>query len=261
MKKRISMLLIVVLAISCFTGCGQKKGKTFTVGFDAAFPPYGYMDDNGNYVGFDLDLAAEVAKRNDWTLKLQAIDWDSKDMELESGTIDCIWNGFTMSEDRIDTYTWSDAYVENTQVVVVGADSGINVLTDLAGKKVAVQAASSALEALQSDDSKALTDSFAELIQVPDYNTAFMYLESGACDAVAMDVGVAKYQIEQRGDKYVMLSETIISEQYGIGFFKGNTELRDQVQKSMDEMSADGTLAKIAKDWDLSDCVIIKENK
>lgn len=258
MKKRISLIMVAALLISCFSGCGKKEEKTFTVGFDAAFPPYGYVDDNGDYVGFDLDLAAEVAKRNDWTLKLQAIDWDSKDMELSSGTIDCIWNGFTMSEDRVDAYTWSDAYVQNTQVVVVRSDSGIATLADLAGKKVAVQAASSALEALESEDSATLLASFDELVQVPDYNTAFMYLETGAADAVALDVGVAKYQIEQRGTDYVMLDETIISELYGIGFLLGNTELRDTVQKAMDDMAADGTLATIAEKWDLSDSVIIK---
>lgn len=135
---------------------------TFTVGFDADFPPYGYVDENGDYVGFDLDLAKEVADRNGWELKLQAIDWDSKDMELSSGTIDCIWNGFTMSEDRIDGYTWSDPYVDNSQVFVVAKDSGIQTLADLKRKNVVVQTASSALEALEAEENADLKASFRD---------------------------------------------------------------------------------------------------
>ena len=113
-------------------GCGNQEDSTFTVGFDAAFPPYGYMDDNGEYVGFDLDLAAEVCERNNWTLVKQPIDWDSKDMELSSGSIDCIWNGFTING-REDKYTWSSPFVDNSQVFVVAVGSGIAEFSDLAG--------------------------------------------------------------------------------------------------------------------------------
>ncbi len=229
----------------------------FTVGFDANFPPYGYQDENGDYVGFDLDLAAEVAKRQGWELALQPIDWDSKDMELSAGTIDCIWNGFTMSEDRLDKYEWSKPYVDNSQVFVVSKDSGIASQADLAGKIVTVQTDSSALEALESDDSKELKDSFAELVVVPDYNTAFLNLESGAVDAVAMDIGVAEYQIESRDDGYVILEDELVSEKYGVGFLKGNTELCDAVQKTLDEMAEDGSFMEIAKKWGLEDAVIL----
>ncbi len=234
--------------------------KTFTVGFDAEFPPYGYQDDNGEYVGFDLDLAAEVCKRNGWELVKKPIDWDSKDLELGSETIDCIWNGFTING-REDAYTWTEAYVDNSQVFVVAADSGISTKADLAGKTVAVQADSSALAALtdeeDNDENLALKDSFAELMEVADYNTAFMNLEAGAVDAVAMDVGVAKYQLESRGDQYVILDEVLAAEEYGVGFKLGNTELRDAVQKTMNEMADDGTFMKIAKTWDLEDSVVL----
>ena len=234
--------------------------KTFTVGFDAEFPPYGYQDDNGEYVGFDLDLAAEVCKRNGWELVKKPIDWDSKDLELGSETIDCIWNGFTING-REDAYTWTEAYVDNSQVFVVAADSGISTKADLAGKTVAVQADSSALAALtdeeDNDENLALKDSFAELMEVADYNTAFMNLEAGAVDAVAMDVGVAKYQLESRGDQYVILDEVLAAEEYGVGFKLGNTELRDAVQKTMNEMADDGTFMKIAKTWELEDSVVL----
>ncbi|MBR4173840.1 MAG: amino acid ABC transporter substrate-binding protein [Lachnospiraceae bacterium] len=230
---------------------------TFTVGFDADFPPYGYMDDNGDYVGFDLDLAKEVADRLGLEVVYQPIDWDAKDMELESGAIDCIWNGFTMSDERLDAYTWSEPYVDNSQVVVVAKDSGIGSLVDLAGKVLCVQADSSALEAIESEDHAELKASLGELMQVPEYNTAFMNLEAGAVDAIAMDVGVAKYQIESRGADFVILDEKLSPELYGVGFKKGNTALRDAVQEKLDEMAEDGTLLEIATKWDQQDTLVL----
>lgn len=258
MKKGLVLTLAVSMLALTLAGCGKSGARTtFTIGFDADFPPYGYMNEAGEYVGFDLDLGAEVAKRNGWEIKYQPIDWDSKDIELSSGNIDCIWNGFTMSEDRIDQYEWSTPYVDNSQVFVVAKSTGITDQAGLAGHNVAVQTASSALEALQSDDCKDLLESFSELTVVPDYNTAFLNLESGAVDAIAMDIGVAKYQIEQRGDEYMILDQPLVSEEYGVGFLKGNTELRDTVQKTLDEMAADGKFAEIAEKWDLSDCVVL----
>ena len=231
---------------------GDSERTKFVVGFDAEFPPYGYKDDNGEYTGFDLELAQEVCSRRGWKLVKQPIDWDSKDMELDNGFIDCIWNGFTMNG-REDDYTFTDPYVDNSIVVVVKADSGIAALNDLAGKVVIVQADSSGLAALTGEDAteenQALAGSFADLQQVADYNSAFMNLEAGAADAVVLDIGVAKYQLANNGDKFVMLEEVVSSEKYGIGFKLGNTELRDQVQETLYEMQKDGTLAKIAEHY------------
>ena len=224
------------------------EGRTFTVGFDAEFPPYGYMDENGEYTGFDLELAAEVCSRNGWTLVKQPIDWDAKDMELSSGAIDCIWNGFTMNG-RENDYTWTESYMDNSQVFVVKSDSGIKTQADLAGKIVTAQTDSAALNALNGDDFKDLKASFKELLTCAQYNTAFMDLEAGAVDAVAMDIGVAKYQIEGKESKFIILDEPIVKEQYAIGFYKGNTEMRDKVQKALDEMAADGTFKKISEKW------------
>ena len=223
------------------------------VGFDAEYPPYGYMDDNGDYVGFDLDLAKEVCDRNGWELVKQPIDWDSKDMELNSGSIDCIWNGFTYTG-REDAYTWSEPYVDNSIVVVVPTDSDIKSLDDLAGKVVVTQADSSALTAL-TDDSEdnaknlELAASFADLQQVSDYNSAFMNLESGSVDAIAVDIGVAQYQVGSRGDEFKILDEPISTEQYAIGFKLGNTSLRDKVQDTLNEMVDDGTFDKIVANY------------
>lgn len=280
MRKGLVWLSVMALAMGMLSGCGnaddQSKeesksqaeapagdGTTFTVGFDASFPPYGYRDESGEYVGFDLDLAAEVCARNGWELVKQPIDWDAKDMELSSGAIDCIWNGFTING-REDDYTWSEAYVDNSQVFAVAADSGITAKADLAGKIVAVQKDSSALAALNDEenaDNIALRDSFEQLIEYADYNTAFMDLEQGAVDAVAIDIGVAKYQIESREEGAFLMLEgeenKLATEQYGVGFLLGNEDLRDKVQETIDAMVADGTFMKIAEEWGLEDSVCL----
>ena len=282
MKRATGFAAVLMAAAMVFTmaGCGSSKDadtsakketktedykdkensdKQFIVGFDAEYPPYGYKDDNGEYVGFDLDLAQEVCARNGWELVKQPIDWDSKDMELNSGSIDCIWNGFTMTG-REDDYTWSKPYVDNSIVVVVKEGSGIEKKEDLAGKVVAVQADSSGLAALtdeeDNEENLKLAASFSDLQQVADYNTAFMNLEAGAVDAIVVDIGVADYQLESRTG-FVMLDDKIRTEQYAVGFKLGNEELRDQVQSTLDEMLKDGTFDDIAKKWDLSDMVCL----
>lgn len=281
MKKGLALCMAAALAMGCLlTGCGSSdtgaksttesaaastekvgtetagteaagtetagNGKTFTVGFDASFPPYGYQE-NGEYVGFDLDLAQEVCDRNGWELVKTPIDWDAKNIELNGGSIDCIWNGFTMNG-REDDYTWTPAYINNTQVFAVNKNSGIKKAADLAGKNVLVQADSSALAALQDEentDIKALADSFGSLTQVPDYESALMELEAGSADAVAMDEGVALTK-QAQNDNIMILDDVISQEQYGIAFKKGNDELRDQVWSTLLEMEKDGTVDKIA---------------
>lgn len=260
MKKTIMTILLAAVSLTMLAGCGGKasESRTFTVGFDAEFPPYGYMDDKGEYVGFDLDLAQEVCKRKGWELKKQPIDWDAKDMELSSGSIDCIWNGFTI-QGREDAYEWTIPYVDNSQVFVVKTGSGINDLAGLEGKSVGVQKDSSALAALEGDSAD-LAATFKDLTQYADYNTAFMDLEAGAIDALAIDIGVASYQIAKKGDGYKMLDEQLASEQYGVGFLKGNTELKDEVETVIKEMAADGTILKIAKnysDFGMEDAICI----
>ena len=222
------------------------EGGTFTVGFDQDFPPMGFVGEDGEYTGFDLELAQETAKRLGLTYVAQPIAWDAKNMELESGNIDCIWNGFTMTG-REDEYTWSQPYMKNSQVLVVMEDSGIETLEDLAGKIVEVQADSSAEAALK--EMPDLTSTFGTLQTTPDYNTAFMDLEMGSVDAIAMDVIVAGYQMQEREGSFKILEESLASEEYAIGFKKGNTELCEKVQKTLEEMAADGTMAEISEKW------------
>ncbi len=242
-------------AQSADAGSGTASGERtkLIVGFDAEFPPYGYLDEETNdYTGFDLDLAQAVCDYYGWELVKQPIDWDSKDMELDSGSIDCIWNGFTMNG-REEDYTFSKPYIDNSQVIVVKADSDIKSADDLAGKIMDVQADSSALAALSGEDATELgakiNASLGQLIQVSNYNTAFMDLEAGAVDAIAMDVGVANYQLASRSGDFVILDDEISTEQYAIGFKKGNTALCEQVEAALDALTEDGTVDEIIKKW------------
>jgi len=272
MKKIIALLCVGTMTAGLLAGCGSQAAPagsaksstganaasseagrtTFTVGFDANFPPYGYSDSKGGYTGFDLELAQAVCTMEGWKLVKQPIDWDSKDMELSSGAIDCIWNGFTING-REKSYTWSDPYIDNSQVFVVGSGSGITKPAGLAGKNVGVQKDSSALSALNDKSNASLKSSFGKLVQYDDYNTAFMDLEAGGVDCVAMDIGVAAYQISSRGNKFTMLKDYLSTEQYGVGFKLGNTSLRDKVQADLYKLYDNGTVKKLADKYKLSD--------
>ena len=259
MKKTFALLLVIsMIATAVLAGCAKGgSGGKFTVGFDQDFPPMGFVGDDGQFTGFDLDLAAEAAKRMGKEIVYQPIAWDSKDAELDAGTIDCIWNGFTISG-REDSYTWSDAYMENSQVFVVKKESGINTAADLAGKIVEVQADSSAEAALKEGENAALAATFGTLQTTPDYDTALMDLDMGSVDAVAMDSTVAEYKIKSGGMDLMVLDEPFASETYGVGFKKGNEALRDEVNNTLKEMAKDGTLKKISEQWFGTDVTIIK---
>lgn len=216
---------------------------TLTVGFDQAYPPYGFVGDDGQFTGFDLDLAAEVCKRNNWEVKDESIEWDAKDTLLNSGAITCIWNGFTM-EGRKNDYTFSAPYMLNGQVVVVKKDSGINSLADLAGKTVITQTDSAAQEVLEGDKAN-VAATFATLDTIGDYNTAFMQLESGAVDAVACDLSISQYQISAKPDAYKQLDEALSTEHYAVGFKKGSQALADKVTETLKAMDADGFVKQL----------------
>jgi polar amino acid transport system substrate-binding protein len=247
MNKKIIVIVMMLALIFSIAACSNnQEATTFTVGFDQDFPPMGFIGDDGEFDGFDLDLAAEVATRLDKELVLQPIAWDAKDMELESKNVDCIWNGFTING-REDSYTWTEAYMANRQVVVVRADDSIVTLADLTDKVVCVQSDSSAEAALT--EQEALVATFADYIKASDYNMALMDLETGAVDAVVMDEIVARYQIEKRGESFAVLEESLAAEEYGVGFLLGNEELRDNVQDTLEEMAQDGKLAEISTQW------------
>ena len=264
LKVMVAAACALALAACVLAGCSSNTASndkkdaaatssdktTLIVGFDQSYPPYGFVGNDGNFTGFDLDLAAEVASRNGWDIQLEPIDWDAKDTLLNSGAITCIWNGFTM-EGRENDYTFSDPYMLNAQVVVVKKGSGIESLADLAGKNVITQTDSAAYDVLAGDEAtKAdLAATFASLETIGDYNTAFMQLESGAVDAVACDLSIAQYQMSAKPDAYVQLPEDLSSEHYAVGVKKGNTELADAITKTLKEMNEDGTIEKLCEKY------------
>ena len=232
-------------AASTLAPSGDDKSAASTmkliVGFDAAYPPYGYVGDDGSYTGFDLELAQEVGKRVGWEVQLEPIDWDAKDTLMNSGAINCIWNGFTI-EGRENDYTFSEPYMLNAQVVVVKKGSGISDLAGLAGKAVITQTDSAAYDVLAGEDAAQadVAATFASLETIGDYNTAFMQLETGAVDAVACDLSIAAYQLAAKPDAYEQLSEQLSSEHYAVGVKKGDDASATQVTETLKAMDKDG---------------------
>ena len=236
------------MAVLGLASCGSKKSANeFVLGLDDAFPPMGFRDEKNEIVGYDIDLAKEVCKRLNLTFRAQPIDWAAKEQELNTEQISCIWNGLSINEDRLKEFTFSDPYLNNAQVIVVRADSGINGFADLAGKKLGVQAGSSAADAL--DGAPELKSSLSGVLEFRENITALNDLEIGGIDGVVMDKVVADYSIKTTGKPFVIISESLAPESYGIAFKKGNTELRDKVQNELNKMAADGTVAKISEKW------------
>ena len=233
----------------------------FIVGFDAEYPPYGYVGDDGKYTGVDLDLAKEVCDRNGWEFKAEPIDWDAKDALIDAGTITCIWNGFTVNDERKAVYDFTDPYMYNAQVLVVRADSDVATLADLADKHVMTQTDSAGLEVLTDEEgdfveiSKTFAGGAPETLG--DYNNIMMQLESGAVDAVVCDLSIAARQMAAKPDVFKQV-QVLADEEYAVGFKKGNTEMVDAVNKTLKEMTDDGTVEKILKNYE--DQAVTMEN-
>lgn len=241
-------------------GCGGSKTEqkpadsevsldTLIVGFDAEYPPYGFVADDGSYTGFDLDLAQAVCEMEGWEFKAEPIDWDAKDALLGAGTINCIWNGFTI-EGREDEYSFTEPYMINAQVVVTKKDAGIAALADLKDKIVLTQKGSAALEVLQGDK-KDVADTFKELQTIADYNNAFMQLESGAVDAVACDLSIAAFQMAAKPDTFTQLEETLSEEHYGVGFLLGDegAALADKVTEDLRKLNDEGKVKELCEKY------------
>jgi len=230
------------------------KGE-FILGLDASFPPMGFTDENDNIVGFDIDVAKEVCSRLNITLKTQPIDWDSKEAELDAGNIDCIWNGMSINPGRAEAMNLSDPYMNNSMVFVVRKDSDIKSQADLAGKNIAVQNGSSAQDILVASD---VSNTAASIVDLKDNPSAFVELELNTVDAVFVDSIVANYYIASQNKDYVILEDGLEEEEYAIGFRKGDQALRDEIQKTLSEMKADGKLAEISTTWFGKDVTTVK---
>lgn len=291
MKKLLTVLLLCLMGMSILSGCSSEgdagttppadadgtaeggdaqeetgEGQSaqgqltddgkFVMGLDDAFAPMGFRDDDGNIVGFDIDLAAEVCDRLGLELVPQPIDWDSKEMELDNGNIDCIWNGFSITPEREESMTMSVPYIANSQVIIVKKDSGITAKEDLAGKEIGVQKGSSAKDAVEGDE---LNGMISQMSEYPTNVDAFNDLMAGRVSAVVADVIIAKYYLAT--DAYSdleIIGDALAPENYGIGFKKGNTQLKDAVEGALREMVADGTAAEISTKWFGEDIMAIQ---
>ncbi|MBP5695650.1 MAG: amino acid ABC transporter substrate-binding protein [Treponema sp.] len=272
MKRIVSKLfgatLALVLASSMFTSCTKKEGTASSdplsclsqkgkliLGLDDSFPPLGFRDENNEIVGYDIDLAKEVAKRLGVELVCQPIDWSAKEQELATKKIDCIWNGFTMTPERKEAMAFTKPYLDNAQVAVVRTDGKTPFLTALAGKTVGIQAGSSAQDAV--DAMPEFKESLGQIVELKENITALNDLTLGNLDAVIMDQVVAGYNIATSGKPLKILSEPLAHEEYGVAFRKQDTALRDKVQAILEEMQKDGTVTAISTKWFGTDLSVI----
>ncbi|MFL5301604.1 MAG: amino acid ABC transporter substrate-binding protein [Anaeromyxobacteraceae bacterium] len=232
----------------------KQKGK-LVLGLDDSFPPMGFRNEDNQIVGYDIDVAKEVAKRLGVQLQPQAIDWNAKEQELNTGKIDCIWNGFTITEERKQAMLFTRPYLRNAQVVVVKKGAPYATLASLKGKKVGLQAGSSAAGALEG--AKDFRASLKQVVEFKDNLTALMDLEARGVDAVVMDLIVAEDNIKRSGKPYSVLQESLAPEVFGVGFRKKDVALRDAVQGALEAMAKDGTLAQVTTKWFGSDISVV----
>jgi len=221
--------------------------KTLVMGLDDSFPPMGFRNEQNEIVGYDVDLAKEAARRIGVELVLQPIDWNAKEQELNTAQIDCIWNGFTITDERKQRLLVTPPYLKNAQVIVVKDNSPVNALQDLSGKVVGTQAGSASVEAL--DDAEEFKNSLKNIVQYKDFLTALMDLDVGGIDAVVIDLVVANDNINRSGKPFRIIKETLGDEEFGVGFRKNDKALADKVWSTLLEMAGDGTVARIATQW------------
>ena len=257
MKKIVKLLLASGILVSSLSGCKKAYEGKFVLGLDASFPPMGFTEADGTITGYDIDLAKEVSKRLNLEFVAKPINWEAKELELSSGSIDCIWNGFTMTEERLEKMAFTSAYLNNDQILVVRNDGTINSLKDAEGKVIGCQSGSSAEEAIESN--KEFASSLKSVKKYEDNLTALNDLEVGGIDAVVMDSVVADYTIKIGKRNLIVVEESLSKEAYGIGFRndENGIELRDKVQKVLLEMAEDGTVAKISENWFGKDISVI----
>ena len=261
-----AMMMVAMLAV--FAGCSSSSDTnsgtadsgtaqdnslqnvldkgTLVLGLDDSFPPMGFRDENNNIVGFDIDVATEVANRMGVELKLQPIEWSTKEMELNTGSVDCLWNGLSIDDERKQAMDLSEPYMTNRMVLVVLNDSEYTDQASLAGKTIGVQNGSTAEKILEESD---FSKTIGNTIGFKDNVTAFMELETKGIDAIFMDEVVANYAITSQNKDFKVLEDGLTEEEYAVGFKKGNTALKNEVQKYIDEMKADGTMTQISEKW------------
>lgn len=259
MKIRLaSLLLVPVLCLTLFAGCaGAGDNRTLVLGLDAQFPPMGFVDENNNTVGFDIDVAKAVCDKLGMTLKLQTVKPDTEVDELRSGKIDCIWNGFAITDARKSQVLFAGPYITNRQVIVVKSSSAITDLSGMAGKTLALQTGSKAADAL--DAAVSFKASLGSVINIDDNVSGLLDLDSNGADAALMDEVAALYYIKKDALDLRILDVSLAKEEYGIGFRLSDGKLRDKVQGALEELANNGTLAEISTTWFGKDITTINQ--
>ena len=254
MRKIIQISVLLGMVIMIVAGCsGAKNSNALVVGIDDKFAPMGFRDENNELTGFDIDYAKATFEKMGKEITFQPIDWSSKESELNSGRIDLIWNGYTITDERKEKVLFTKPYLENSQVAVVLATSDIMSLSDLADKNIGLQSLSSASDALNAN---AVNDIIKSVTEFPDNVLALSDLKTGRIDAVIIDEVVARYYMSLQVGTFKLLDESLAPEQYGIGVKKGNEQLLKDLQTALDELNADGTSAEISVKWFGSDKVL-----
>lgn len=250
--KKYSAILLVVIMTVVGVGCSKKEEaqNEVIVGFDNTYFPMGFMDENGDTVGFDIDLANETFKNLNMEVKFQPIDWSMKETELNTGNIDMIWNGYTLTEERKQKVAYSDPYMKNKQLIVTLSNSNIKSKKDLNGKIVGSQQGSAGLEAIEKDTKVMENLKGKKPILYDTFDKVFRDLEAGRIDAMVVDETLARYYISQKGEeKYSILDDNFGEESYVVAFRKDDTELRDKVNNTINELKEDKVYDEIYSKW------------
>jgi len=262
MKKIIALTLALLLVLPCFAGCTkieemkQVAENTITVGY-TLYSPMNYEDEDGNLVGFDTELAKAVFKNLGYNVEFKLIDWTTKYVDLEAGTIDCVWNGFTCNttdddgvarEDKVD---FSYRYMENYQIVVVRKDSGITSAADLNGKKCAVEGDSAG-------EGYAKTFEGVEIKDFPYQTDCILEVKAKTMDFAVVDALLAKSIVGKGNYEDLTILEGLPEEveYYAIGFKKGS-DLTAKVNAELEKLAADGTIMEIAEKYNVNETVIV----
>lgn len=252
--KRLGKVIFFMILVSLLAACSSNDSTTekeknqdqLIIGIDDAFAPMGFRDENNKIVGFDIDLAKAAGEKMGKEVVFQPIDWSTKESELNSGRIDLIWNGYTITDERKEKVLFTKPYLANAQVIVTLKDSSIEKIAQLKGKNVGIQAQSSASDALNADP---IASDIKKITEYKDNVLALSDLKNGRVDAVVIDEVVIDYYMTKEPDTYKVLDESLAPEKYAVGVKKGNKDLLNDVQKALDDLNADGTAAKISKKW------------
>ncbi|MNJ53081.1 Cystine-binding periplasmic protein precursor [compost metagenome] len=240
--------LIVAVMMVALVGCsgGAKDDSKLVIGVDDKFAPMGFRDEKNELVGFDIDFAKAVGEEMGMEVTFQPIDWKTKESELNSGRIDLIWNGYTITEERKGKVLFTKPYLKNSQMIMTLAESDIHAIADLAGKNVGLQSMSSAAIALEANPVNSEVKSISEFA---DNVLALTDLKTKRLDAVIIDEVVARYYMSKEEGTFKLVEESLAPEEYGIGVKKGNEKLLEKLQQAIDTLNANGKAAEISDKW------------